>query len=43
MGLDVTRGGLETGGTLIQRAINMDVSKFPTLEAGLMVSGMIVS
>ena len=35
-------GSLEADGTLVQGAINMDVSEFPTLEAGFMISGVIM-
>ena len=41
--LDVTGRGLETGGAFVQRAVDADVSEFPALEAGFVVSGVIVS
>ena len=37
----MTRGSLETGGTLIKMVIDVDVTKFPALEAGFVVSGMV--
>ena len=41
-GLDIARGRLETGGTLIQVAIDTDVTEFPTLEAGFVITGMVM-
>ena len=41
-GLDMAGGPLETGGAFVQRAVDMNVSEFPTLEAGFMVSGMVM-
>ena len=38
----MARGGFETGGALIEGTIDADVSKFPALEAGFMVLGMVV-
>ena len=40
-GLDVARGPFEAGGTFVKGAIDVDVSKFPALEAGFVVSGMV--
>ena len=40
-GLDMARGGFETGGALIEGTVDMDVSEFPALEAGLVVSEMV--
>ena len=40
-GLDVARESLETGGTLIEVTVDVDVSEFPVLEAGLMVMGVV--
>ena len=34
-------GSFETGGAFVERAIDADVSEFPALEAGFMVSGVI--
>ena len=34
MGLDIARGGFETGGAFVKMAVDMDVTKFPTLEIG---------
>ena len=38
----MARGSLEAGEALIKVAVNTDVSKFPPLEAGFMVSGMVM-
>ena len=35
--LEMTRGSFKTDGALVEAAVDMDVSKFPTLEAGLIV------
>ena len=35
--------GLETGGALVEIAVDVDMTKFPTLEAGLMVTRMVMS
>ena len=40
-GLDMTWGGFKAGGTLVEVTVDMDVSKFPALEAGFMVLEMI--
>ena len=37
MSLDMARGSLQTGGVLVQVAVDMDVAKFPALEAGFMI------
>ena len=42
VGLDMARGSLKTGGALIEVTVDMDVSKFPALEAGFMVSGVVM-
>ena len=42
VGLDMARGSLKTGGALIEIAVNVNVFQFPTLEAGFMVSGVII-
>ena len=42
-GLDMARGSLEAGGALIQVAVDVDVSEFPVLEAGLMIAGVVMS
>ena len=42
VGLDMTWGGLETGGAFIEMIVNMDVSKLPTLEAGLIIVEMVM-
>ena len=36
-------GSLETGGTFVEMIIDMDVTEFPVLEAGLMVAGVVMS
>ena len=41
MGLDVAGGSLETGGAFVQGAVDANVSKFPALEAGPVVLGVI--
>ena len=41
MGLDVAGGSLETGGALIQVAVDVDMTEFPALEAGLVVTGVV--
>ena len=41
MGLDMTRGGFETGEAFVEGTIDMDVSKFPALEAGFVVPGVV--
>ena len=42
VGLDVTRGGLETDRTFIEAVVDIDVSEIPVLEAGFIITGMIV-
>ena len=39
----MAQGSLEAGGALIEVAINVDVTKFPVLKAGLMVARMVMS
>ena len=39
----MTRGGFETGRTLVDVTVDMNVSKFPVLEAGLMIVGVVTS
>ena len=41
-GLDITGGGFQTDETLIKVAIDVDVAKFPALEAGFIVMGMVM-
>ena len=36
-------GGLETGGTFVEVTIDADMTKFPALETGFMVAGMVTS
>ena len=38
-GLDMARRSLKTGETVVQVAVDTDVTEFPALETGLMVSG----
>ena len=40
-GLDVAGGPLETGGAFVEGAVDVNVSEFPALEAGLVVTGMV--
>ena len=40
--MDMIRGGLKAGGALIQMAVNVDVPKFPVLEAGLIVMEVVM-
>ena len=42
VGLDVAGGPLKTGGTFVQGAVDVDMSEFPTLEAGFIVTGVVV-
>ena len=35
--MDVARGSFEAGGTLIEEAVDVDVSELSALEAGLVV------
>ena len=39
--MDMTGGPPETSGALIKRAIDVDVSKFPAVEAGLVVTRVV--
>ena len=39
--MDMTGGPLETSGALVERAVDADVSEFPAVEAGFVVSGMV--
>ena len=43
MGLDVAGGSLETSGALIEMAVDVDVTKFPALEAGFVITEMVTS
>ena len=43
MGLNVAWGSLETCGALVQMAVNVNVSKFPALETGFMVTGVVMN
>ena len=38
----MARGRFETGGAFVQGAVDVNVSKFPALEAGFMVTGIIM-
>ena len=38
----MARGSLETGGTFVKMAVDTDVSEFPALEAGFVVTGMVM-
>ena len=38
----MARGGLKAGWTLVQVAVEVDVVKFPALEAGFMIMGMVL-
>ena len=42
MGLDVAGRSLETGGAFVEGTVDMNVSKFPALEAGFVVLGMVM-
>ena len=35
-------GGLKAGGALVEMTVDMNVSEFPTLKAGLIVVGMVI-
>ena len=39
----MARGSLKTGETLIEMAVDVNVAKFPTLEAGFMVVRVVTS
>ena len=39
----MARGGLKAGGTLIQMTIDADVTEFPALEAGFVITEMVTS
>ena len=41
MGLNVARGPLEAGGAFVEGAVDVNMAKFPALEAGFMVLGMV--
>ena len=41
-GLDVAGGGFETGGAFVEMTVDVDVAKFPALETGLMVAGVVM-
>ena len=43
MDLDMARGSLETGGAFVEGTVDMNVSKFPVLEAGFMIVGVVTS
>ena len=38
----MTRGSLKAGGALIEVTVDANVAKFPVLEAGLVVMGVVV-
>ena len=37
----MARGSSETGGAFIQMAVDADVTKFPALETGFMITGVV--
>ena len=39
----MTGGSLETDEALVQVAVDVDMTKFPALEAGFMVTGVVMS
>ena len=41
MDLDMARGSLKASGALVQVAVDVDVSKFPALEVGFVVLGVV--
>ena len=41
-GLDMTWGPFETSEAFVEGTVNADVPKFPALEAGFVVSGMVM-
>ena len=41
--LDMTRGGFETDGALIEMAVDADMTEFPALEAGFMIARVVSS
>ena len=43
VGLDMAGGGFETGGTFVEMAVDADVTKFPVLEAGFVIVGVVMS
>ena len=43
LGLDMARRSLETGGTFVKMAVDLDVTEFLALKAGLMIAGMVMS
>ena len=43
MGLDMVRGSLKASGALVQIAVDMNVTKFSALEAGLMIMEVVTS
>ena len=43
MGLDMARRSPETSGAFVEMAVDVDVVKFPTLETGFMVVGVVTS
>ena len=43
MGLDMAGGSLETGGAFVEMTIDVDVTEFPALEAGLVVAEIVTS
>ena len=42
MGLNMARGPLETGRAFVEGTVDANVSKFPALEAGFMVTGVVM-
>ena len=43
MGLNMARGSLETGGAFVEVVVDVDVTKFPALETGFVVAGVVMS
>ena len=41
-GLDMTWGSLKASGALIEVTVDMNVAKFPVLETGFMVMGVVM-
>ena len=43
MDLDMARGSLETGGALIEVAVDTDMTEFPVLKAGFVIMEVVIS
>ena len=39
----MARGSLETGGTFVEMTVDVNVTKFPAMEAGFMITRVVVS